>query len=605
MIRQFGLGVLWLALGILASAPLWLSPAEPQTLAITEALRLDGDDWQPVKLPQARRPAYQAEHYRVTLPLQETAPLYLFIPTISHQVVVELAGHELADTRHRTTMIGLASGTPALIPLPAWLLQPGDNIIDIHLQSMSLVPGYLSTLYVGTAEELAPHYRSRVFLLEYLRLMVPAGQLLMTLVVLVLWLYRPQEALFGWLTLLLLTSMFIYLGMLQNLLPFLSQLMPYLHILGSAASIILVITVLLVAGVPPPRWLKLAAGGVPALCLLLALLDLVAASKLVMFVNAPVNMIGLLVSLSIATWAAVTKPLGEAWLLLFPLLLALVTALHDYGIVAGQLDGPVLLSVYYRPAMMIGIAMILMRRLGISLNQLDNINAYLTLRLQEQEQELARLHAEERKEAARRTLSEERQRLTADLHDGLSGHLASIIALSEREQSTQVERAAREALDDLRLVIHSLDIQDHEFPVALAGLRERLERQLKRMGISLQWSMVRLPDVTGVTPSHVLNVLRILQEAVTNAIKHGKATAISVVGSQSDDGAACITVENDGIPFPRQPNRTGTGLANMRRRIRQLNGSIEIEGLEKGLETGTRLTLKLPLQLPETANTSG
>src|SRR5690606_12952041 len=185
----------------------------------------------------------------------------------------------------------------------------------------------------------------------------------------------------------------------------------------------------------------------------------------------------------------------------------------------------VLLSVYYRPAMMIGIAMILMRRLGISLNQLDNINAYLTLRLQEQEQELARLHAEERKEAARRTLSEERQRLTADLHDGLSGHLASIIALSEREQSTQVERAAREALDDLRLVIHSLDIQDHEFPVALAGLRERLERQLKRMGISLQWSMVRLPDVTGVTPSHVLNVLRILQEAITNAIKHGKATA--------------------------------------------------------------------------------
>src|SRR5690606_41351399 len=95
-----------------------------------------------------------------------------------------------------------------------------------------------------------------------------------------------------------------------------------------------------------------------------------------------------------------------------------------------------------------------------------------------------------------------------------------------------------------------------------------------------------------------------LHDALPISIKHGKATAISVVGSQSDDGAACITVENDGIPFPRQPNRTGTGLANMRRRIRQLNGSIEIEGLEKGLETGTRLTLKLPLQLPETANTS-
>src|SRR5690606_13223785 len=167
------------------------------------------------------------------------------------------------------------------------------------------------------ADELTPHYRNRIFLLEYLRLMVPAGQLLMALVVMVLWLYRPQEALFGWLALLLVSSMFIYLGMMRDLVPRLLDVMPYLHMLGSSASAILVITVMLVSGLSPPRWLKLAALLIPLLCILLGLSSLVPAPQLVMFVNAPLNILGLLVSLGITAWAAVRR-VSEAWLLLLP-----------------------------------------------------------------------------------------------------------------------------------------------------------------------------------------------------------------------------------------------------------------------------------------------
>ncbi|AJD47436.1 ATPase, histidine kinase-, DNA gyrase B-, and HSP90-like domain-containing protein [Isoalcanivorax pacificus W11-5] len=595
MIRKLGLGVLWAVLAGLASVPLWLSPPQPDVLAITAAQYEEDGAWQAVTLPRARREAGGWEHYRMAFRLEDATQRYLFIPTISQRAIITLAGEEIADTEHRTTMIGLASGITALVPLPPRLLQPGENVIDVHLQSIGMVPAYLSPLYVGSADQLTPYYRSRIFLLEYLRLMVPAGQLLMALVVMVLWLYRPQEPLFGWLALMLVTSMFIYLGMMQDLVPGLFTLMPYLHMIGSSASAILMITVLLIAGIPPPRWLKLAALLVPAGCIVLGVSGLVSASQLVMFVNAPLNITGLLISLGITGWAAARR-VSEAWLLLLPLLLAALAALHDYLVVTGRADGPIFLSVYYRPALMIGIAMILMRRLGVSLNRLDNANAYLTQRLTEQEQELARLHAEERREAARRTLADERRRLTADLHDGLSGHLASIIALSEREKSAQVERAAREALDDLRLVIHSLDIQDRELPAALAGLRERLERQLKRMGVTLDWSMARLPEIAGVTPSQALNVLRILQEAITNAIKHGQATHISVQGSD-DDGHARIEVENNGLPFPRNPDRCGTGLNNMRRRIRALDGRIEIEPLEQG----TRLTLWLPRQLPESS----
>lgn len=597
MTRALGLGVIWALLAILASVPLWLTLPEPNALAITEALRLDDGAWQPAALPQARRAAGAWEHYRLEFEVGDTSGLYLFIPVVSQRAVITLAGEEIADTEDRTTMMGLASGVPALVPLPPRLLQPGGNILEIRLQSMSLVPGYLSRVYVGTADQVAPHYRMRVFLQEYLRLMVPAGQLLITLFVLTLWLYRPREALFGWLSMLLLTSMFIYLGMMRDLVPHLLEVMPYLHMMGSAASAILVITVMLIAGLRPPRWLKAATVIVPACCIVLGLTGLVPASRLVMLVNAPLNIFGLLVSVAIVGWAATARRLGEAWLLLLPLLLTAVAALYDFALITARIDGPFFLSMYYRPLLMIGIAMILVRRLGISLNRLDDANAYLMQRLNEQERELEHLHREERRQAERRALSEERRRLTADLHDGLSGHLASIIALSEREKSQQVARAAREALDDLRLVIHSLDIQDRELPVALAGLRERLERQLKRIGVELHWSMARLPEIAGVTPSHALNVLRILQEAVTNAVKHGRPSRISVLGERDDRGGARIVVENDGNPFPRSRSHGGTGLINMRRRVRQLDGAIEIEPLDNG----TRLALLLPLQLPEAA----
>ncbi len=80
-------------------------------------------------------------------------------------------------------------------------------------------------------------------------------------------------------------------------------------------------------------------------------------------------------------------------------------------------------------------------------------------------------------------------------------------------------------------MIYSLDIGEKELPLALANFRERLEPQLHRLGVALDWSMASLPEVSGVTPGNALVVLRILQEAITNALKHGPARRIAVRGS--------------------------------------------------------------------------
>lgn len=245
--------------------------------------------------------------------------------------------------------------------------------------------------------------------------------------------------------------------------------------------------------------------------------------------------------------------------------------------------------------MLLAIMIILMGRLARSLNSLDTANETLRLRLAAQEAELMQLHEKERAHASQMVREHERERLMRDLHDGLSGHLVSIMALAERNtgESAAIERAARAALDDLRLVINSLDLSDGDLRIALAAFHERLEPQLRRLDIALRWSTEKLPEVTGITPSHALSVLRILQEAVTNAIKHGPARHIDIEGKETGDGRAMLQVRDDGAPLPQLGN--GNGLRNMQRRARDLGGCISLSTADDG----AILTLILPTQLPE------
>lgn len=586
--------LLWGLVTLAASAPFWLRLPPPEAAVAEQAQRLEADGRVTLLgLPHLRPTPGGWTHYRLhfaELPPQR--PLYLYVPMLSQRAVIEAGGYRLADSETRVLMSGQSSGATMLVPLPSALLAEGRLTVDMHLLTPPILHGFLSPVYLGGATELAPHYRLKVFLLEYLRLMVPAGQLLIAIAVLGVWLYRPREPLFSWLALLLPLSLLNYAGLLGDLIPQLEHWLPYLFMVSMGAGPALAVVTLLIHDLAPPRWLKASVVALPALTLALAAAG-VPTQWLVIGVSLPVGLLGLLASLLISSWGAL-KGHSDARLLLVPLLLAVSAAVHDIMVLAGWMEGPVLLSIYYRPLLMIGIALILMRRLALSLRQLDNVNSYLTRRLAQREAELARLHEEEQRDAVRLVRSEERQRLTVDLHDGLSGYLASIIAMAERDQTTHIERTAREALDDLRVVILSLDVCEGELGMALGGFRERIERQLKRLGIELAWSTSQLPDISGVTPSQALNLLRILQEAITNAVKHGHARRIVVHGMVGPDGRALLSVENDGIPFPPVPPRGGTGLNNMRRRIRQLNGEILIEPLP----SGTRLTIILPTQLP-------
>lgn len=595
MTRQLGVGVVWVALLVIAAAPFWSRLPEPDGARVVRVATVvkDGAEQQ-VGLPKGRIEPGGWTHLRLVFDTAAEDEQYLFVPLLSQRAVFNLNGTPIDDTANRTTMVGLASGVPALIPLPPRLLRTQANVVDVHLQTVGLVPGYLSSVYIGSADQLAEHYRMRVFLLEYVKFTVPAAQLLLLLLLLTLWLYRPRDLLFGWLAVLVALSMTAHLGMVRDLLPSVDDITAHLTIVASGSALVMLVVTLLMVGRTPPRWLRVFALVLPLACLAVVATGSVPTGRLVLALNAPVNILAMITSLAIFAWAAVRNGVEDAWLMLVPMIVATAAAVHDLAMALRWIDGSVFLSVYYRPLLLIGFAMVLMRRMGSSLTTLDDVNAHLTQRLAQRERELGYLYAEREREAAELVRQDERRRLTDDLHDGLSGHLVSIIALSEKERLDAVEKTAREALDDLRLVINSLDIGEGELRAALAGLRERLERQLKRIGVALEWSMSRLPEISGVTPSHALNVLRIVQEAVTNAIKHARASRIRVTGRYGDGGEAIVEVVNDGRRFPDSLDGVGAGLSNIRRRAAQLNGRVDIEALDDG----ARLQLVLPTRLP-------
>jgi len=589
-------------MALVASVPLWWHPSMPAATRVITHAELVREGGRPgeVQLPDTWEQGRHLGHenvgeYRMDFELTQvpSGELYAYIPILSHRAVVSLNGSLIVDTGARGLMRGMTSGTPALFMLPEDRLRAGHNVLQLRLHAYGTMRGYLSPLYLGDARQLGPYYRHTAFLLGDLRLMAAAIHLLLTVALLIAWLGRRQEPLFGWLLLAHVVSLPMFLGLLPDQLgPAPTLLVHAISGLSLPAALVSPMVVMVVCGERVPRLIKRASLVLLLACPLITLTGIEPLNGLLLRITPPAGMLSALAALAICV-RGTRHGVRDAWLLLPALIGLLLAMARDVAVWKGWiLQPPVPLNFYYRLLLQVGIVAILMLRLGQSLKHLDEANDDLSRRLAEREAELERLHRRQRDEEVRRVRHEERQRLTVDLHDGLSGHLASIIALSERNKVDDIQHSAREALDDLRLVIHSLDIGEDELLVALSGLRERLERQLRRLRIELEWSMTHLPDIAGITPTHALNVLRIIQEAVTNAIRHGHAQRIGVRGRIADDGRAAIVVENDGLPFT--PEKGGAGLGNMRRRVQQLDGELHLESLPEG----TRLHLLLPLQLP-------
>lgn len=261
------------------------------------------------------------------------------------------------------------------------------------------------------------------------------------------------------------------------------------------------------------------------------------------------------------------------------------------------------LSMAYGPLMPLplaaGMLVNFVRRTVKVRDQLRMDNTTLAELVAAREAEIAKVYAEREADVRQTALMLERQRIMRDMHDGIGSQLLGLLFQSKSTSLSPdaMTQGLQESLDDLNLVVESLDQSGHGLAEALGAFRARVTPKCEGAGIALEWDVDRLGDTARVGPTLVLQVYRILQEACINAIRHGmpKTIRISAVPDPDGTGAIQIAIEDDGAGFDlAAPKKHGRGLANMRRRAEAAGGSLDIQSAPGR----TRLTVRLPAATP-------
>ncbi len=230
------------------------------------------------------------------------------------------------------------------------------------------------------------------------------------------------------------------------------------------------------------------------------------------------------------------------------------------------------------------------RRVAHALVESRRLNAELEERVRQKEQQLERNFDTLERLSRAAAVTEERQRIMTDMHDGIGAQLISALCLAESEEVSPREVAAvlRECIDDLRLTIDSLEATDHDLLPALGNFRYRIEGRLRALGIELEWRVNDLPALPYLSARTLLHILRILQEAFANVLKHAVAKRIRL-----ETGVAqrrvFIRVSDDGKGFAPTEEQ-GRGLGNMARRAASIGGELRVSSSAEG----TTVELSLP-----------
>ncbi len=192
-------------------------------------------------------------------------------------------------------------------------------------------------------------------------------------------------------------------------------------------------------------------------------------------------------------------------------------------------------------------------------------------------------------------VSEERQRFVRDMHDGVGGHLLSLLmrVRADDASSQDVAEELEKGLTDLRLMADSLDHVGHDLDQALAAFHRRAGQQLAAAGLDFDWSKHQQLSGFKLEARAVLSLYRIIQEALSNCVRHARAGRFGVSFDLAEDGARLdIVIEDDGVGFLTGSENEGRGLANIRKRAERLGGLVEFG--PGGSGRGCRIQLTIP-----------
>jgi len=198
----------------------------------------------------------------------------------------------------------------------------------------------------------------------------------------------------------------------------------------------------------------------------------------------------------------------------------------------------------------------------------------------------------------KQVISGERERFTRELHDGLGGYLSSISSMLHDGISNDkiLTDTVDKALLDMRLIMDGIGEECTDIGMILGMLKHRFSSQLRAWNIRVSWNMAELPMHCEMSDGHGLHLMRIIQEAITNAARHAHADWVEVRASlmeQTDEPVVCIEVIDNGCGWNEMPE-FGNGLSNMRKRADIMQATLSMVSMP---DAGVRISLIIPVSI--------
>lgn len=518
--------------------------------------------------------------------LLETVPddgLYLYLPFFEQRLQVSLQNIKLYDSRVQGRWNPLDRST-ALVLLPRTNLRTGHNDILLVVETGPAPLGSLSQVIVGSFAQLQQVYHARSFLRHVVKPILVGMQAFLALTGLLLFALRPKDVVFGWLGLLMAIASVSAMGAVTTGIPLVDSSTRQVFIIMPVAGLSLLGFSLSLTRAKASLQVLATILGVVALTFAATVLFSVPRPTIGLVFSIPVFIVCTLISVAILTIVSLREPRLEVVLFLFSLILLAVGVAHDYAVRLDIFSGTLFLGPFSRFLSVGAIALFIVRQLVAQAKSLDEAADNLRTRLWEKEAELESYYRRQKRLDEARLLAEERSRITADLHDGVAGHLTTIVALSDQTEDVngEIKQSARNALVDLRMVMDAMAVSGGSLRYYLGLFRDRCVDPLGNLGLTVNWSMTRLPDVENLPQERALNIIRVLQEAVNNALRHGNPTQLDIIGEPEGPDQIKLTVADSG-GTPRQAKDSGgRGLTNMRRRAHAIGGSVDFTFTELG-----------------------
>jgi len=571
--------------------------------------------WQPVELAKRWRPASNQLHsdawFRLhfTLDALPQQPPALYFVAFNRGGRVFVNGQSLVDFGPMDDPLPLNWNRSEYAVVPLALLHAGANEIEIQQRAYWWEQGSLAPVRLGSQDVLRPMWQARVFWQNDLVRILGVSTGTIGVFMLGVWLGRRRDATYFWFgcaSLLWTVTSLDYFVASPPIDP--RTWDQFVAVAPVLRGVLMFMFILRYCGMRRP-WLETAwwlyfgigavavfAGHVPK--------DWLDAWYLVV-----------LVASAYFFYMQVRAGLRQSWLegVAFAVAGVAQIALSAYDLWLFSQNhwiDRVYLAHFSAPLYLFVVGSTLIRRFIDSLNAYEKLAGVLEQRVADKAAELERNYEQLLEARRNEALAMERTRIMSEMHDGIGSQLTmalSLVRSLDREadpggagEDGRVAMVLRESIEDLQLIIDSLEPVENDLLTVLGTLRYRLQDRLGKGGIDLHWNVVDLPPLPMLTPHSVLSILRIVQEAFANCLKHSGASRITVTtglrGTAGVDETAHISIVDNGRGLGNRAG-AGRGLVSMRRRAVALGGRLDI----LSTEGRTEVLVEFPTLRPSAA----